>query len=281
MFTVGSGSHCLLASPIFSLEHTSNAAGAHPSAPSQGDLQHLTNFSSGAAHDQTSAELHITFAGILFQARVGWRSGRLRTKLEDREDLELVEEIRLSPVEPRPQSSPPESKGRVPPPPAAPVGNAASSMRRSLPHERKTSYGVQNESVRFYSQTLSRLSVRPDAAGGFGDDGGQVEAASREGGEEELEGPGSRRHRNGLAPDIIELVITETTALALSPAPSNIDTTSSADEAVTQKPRASDSQVNAGVIRARSIIDMSRGLYRVASRGLACSRGFALKPEKH
>jgi hypothetical protein len=74
-----------------------------------------------------------------------------------------------------------------------------------------------------------------------------------------LEGPGSRRHRNGLALDIIELVITETTALALSPAPSNIDTTSlpvlvsPADEAVTQKPRASDSQVNAGVIGARSM----------------------------
>jgi hypothetical protein len=46
--------------------------------------------------------------------------------------------------------------------------------------------------------------------------------------------------------------ITETTALGLSPAPSNIDTTSlpvlvsPADEAVTQKPRASDSQVDAG-----------------------------------
>jgi hypothetical protein len=93
---------------------------------------------------------------------------------------------------------------------------------------------------------------------------GQVEAASREGGAEEVAAPtGSaisptvgrprcRRHRNGLAPAIIELVITETTALALSPAPSNIDTTSlpvlvsPADEAITQMPRASDSQVDAG-----------------------------------
>jgi hypothetical protein len=70
---------------------------------------------------------------------------------------------------------------------------------------------------------------------------------------------GSRRHRNGLAPDIIELVMTESTAPALSPAPSNIDTTflpvfvSSADDAVTQKPRASDSQVDAGAIGARSM----------------------------
>ncbi|KAJ7325585.1 hypothetical protein DFH08DRAFT_1085233 [Mycena albidolilacea] len=125
------------------------------------------------------------------------------------------------------------------------------NQRRRLAHCRlglpwlsalKTSYGVQNESVCFYSQALSRLSARPDAAGSFGDDGGQVEA---------LEGPGSRRHRSGLAPDIIGLVITETTALALSPAPSNVDITSlpvlvsPADEAVTQKPRALDSQVDA------------------------------------
>ncbi|KAJ7325598.1 hypothetical protein DFH08DRAFT_886955, partial [Mycena albidolilacea] len=61
------------------------------------------------------------------------RSGRLRTKLEDREERELAEEIRPSLAEPRPQSLPPESKGRVPAAAAAPVENAAFLMQRSRP----------------------------------------------------------------------------------------------------------------------------------------------------
>ncbi|KAJ7352707.1 hypothetical protein DFH08DRAFT_859711 [Mycena albidolilacea] len=110
-------------------------AGKFAMAPLTGRLE-VNSFHCGEAKlivgcNSSGASHHLRRDLVPSPSRL--RSGRLRTKLEDCEERELVEEIRLSLAEPRRQSSPTESKGRVPPPPAAPVENAAFSMRRSRP----------------------------------------------------------------------------------------------------------------------------------------------------
>ncbi|KAJ7873120.1 hypothetical protein B0H14DRAFT_152719 [Mycena olivaceomarginata] len=83
------------------------------------------------------------------------------------------------------------------------VPHSLSHSRRSKPnlHPQKTSYGVQNESVRFYSQALSRLFARPDAAGSLETTGAPAEeGGGREGVLDEVEragGGGESRGRRG------------------------------------------------------------------------------------
>ncbi|KAJ7352709.1 hypothetical protein DFH08DRAFT_957491 [Mycena albidolilacea] len=191
-----------------------------PSAPGQVDLQQFLNaLFDGAAHSLNSQACSSAFvsSSSACSSPKTESAAQWKTELEECEERELAEAICMSLVESQPNDS--TDKAVVP---AFTGGGCCIVDGGGAGHRRgprttsgetyptptaqnsvlsKLSYSAQNQSVRFYSQALSRLFARLDVAGSFGDDG-------------------------GLAPDIIEPVITETTALALSPAPSNIVTTS-------------------------------------------------------
>ncbi|KAJ7356743.1 hypothetical protein DFH08DRAFT_849924 [Mycena albidolilacea] len=199
------------------INHFLGATGARPAAATQPnqagvevDLQQLLNMFLGGAV-QTSAPTQPQ-AGPSNSASASKHTetgpAANKTTLQEREERELAEAIRMSLAEsqPQPSSTTSESKGKAPAP--APVKDVASSTaevhaidasfaalssefvfptqldfstsRTASPTRNGTaeesvmanlSYSTQNQPVRFYHQALSGLLARLDAVESFGDEG--------------------------------------------------------------------------------------------------------------
>ncbi|KAJ7793045.1 hypothetical protein B0H14DRAFT_3159848 [Mycena olivaceomarginata] len=197
------------------INHFLGATSAHPAAATQPnqagvevDLQQLLNMFLGSAV-QTSAPTQPQAGpsnSVSASKPTETAPAANKTTLQEREECELTEAIRMSLAESQPQPSPitNENKGMAPAP--APVKDVASSTtevqainasfaalssefvfptqlhfstsRTASPTRNGTaeesvmanlSYSTQNQPLRFYHQALSGLLVRLDAVESFGD----------------------------------------------------------------------------------------------------------------
>ncbi|KAJ7806124.1 hypothetical protein B0H14DRAFT_3153007 [Mycena olivaceomarginata] len=187
------------------INHFLGATGARPAAATQPnqagveiDLQQLLNMFLGGAV-QTSAPQAGPSNSASASKPTETAPAANKTTLQEREERELAEAIRMSLAESQPQPSPTtsESKGKGPAP--VPVKDVASSTaevhaidasfaalsnefvfptqldfstsRTASPTRNGTAEDTQNQPVRFYHQALSGLLARLDAVESFGDEG--------------------------------------------------------------------------------------------------------------